>query len=144
MAKQIKVPKRIVGLKVPKQVRKGTVGEFLGSRAGQVIVAAVLVEAGVLLAKLLDPATKSGRGLRHALTQGADALFPAGAGKGAKKIAKQRMTLLSNAFERAIDAFRAAMDGAEQEDLRAAVTDVTPSEDVGKKRRSTSRHLFRH
>ena len=143
MAKQSKVPKRIVGIKVPKQVRKGAVGEFLGSRAGQVIVAAVLVELGVVLANVLDPSTKTGRGLRHALAEGADAVFPAGAGKGAKKLAQQRMDLLSNAFERAIDAFRATMDGAEKEDLRAVVTDVTPSGDAGKKRRS-SRRLFRH
>ena len=143
MAKQSSIPKRIAGIKVPKQVRRGIVGEFLGSRTGRMIVAAVLVELGVVAAKVLDPATPTGRGVRHALKEGASALYPAG--KGAKKMAKQRMTLLSHAFERAIEAFRSAMN-TEREEAQDLVADVidTNSADVEKKGRRASREVLSH
>ncbi len=50
MAKKIKIklPKKVAGMKIPKVVRKGPVGEFLNSGAGQVILAEALVAAAAL------------------------------------------------------------------------------------------------
>jgi hypothetical protein len=50
MAKKmkIKLPKRVAGVKIPKVIRKGPVGEFLNSGAGQVILAETLVAAAAL------------------------------------------------------------------------------------------------
>ena len=35
MAKKLKVPKRVAGVKIPKAVRKGPVGTFLNSTSGR-------------------------------------------------------------------------------------------------------------
>ncbi|MES2625353.1 MAG: hypothetical protein V4628_08745 [Pseudomonadota bacterium] len=50
MAKKVKVklPKRVAGMKIPKVVRKGALGEFLNSGAGQVILAETLVAAAAM------------------------------------------------------------------------------------------------
>jgi hypothetical protein len=40
------LPKRIAGVKVPKVLRKGSLGRFLGSPAGQALIVASLVQAG--------------------------------------------------------------------------------------------------
>ena len=51
MAKKLKLPKRIAGIKIPKTIRKGSVGEFMSSPAGQLVIAEALVAAaGVGLA----------------------------------------------------------------------------------------------
>jgi hypothetical protein len=43
MAKlRIKVPKRVVGVKIPKAVRKGPVMEFVNSKSGRVLIAQAL------------------------------------------------------------------------------------------------------
>lgn len=39
MAKKLKLPKRIAGIKIPKTIRKGPVGEFMSSPAGQLVIA---------------------------------------------------------------------------------------------------------
>jgi hypothetical protein len=52
MAKKLKLPKRIAGIKIPKAIRKGPVGKFINSPAGQLVVAEALVAAaGVFTAK---------------------------------------------------------------------------------------------
>src|SRR5688500_7040363 len=52
MAKKIKIklPKRVAGVKIPKVVRKGPIGEFLNSGAGQVILTETLVAAAAMFA----------------------------------------------------------------------------------------------
>jgi hypothetical protein len=80
MAKKNKwsVPKRVAGVKVPKRLRKGRVGAFLASRAGQALMAQALVAAGAVVGakKVKDsPDARNaladkGRSLKHA---GADA-----------------------------------------------------------------------
>ena len=66
MAKKLKVPKRIAGVKIPKSVRKGPVGTFLNSTAGQVLVAeAVLAAAGAMVLGGADPHSRTGQALRH-------------------------------------------------------------------------------
>jgi hypothetical protein len=39
------LPKRIAGIKLPKRVRKGPKGEFLGSKVGKALVAEALTTA---------------------------------------------------------------------------------------------------
>jgi hypothetical protein len=45
MAKKNKLPKRILGVKVPKAIRRGAVGKVLGSPAGQALLGALAVKA---------------------------------------------------------------------------------------------------
>src|SRR5688500_17587238 len=47
---QIKLPKRVAGIKIPKAVRKGPIVHFLNSGAGQVILAETLVAAAAMFA----------------------------------------------------------------------------------------------
>ena len=48
----VKLPKKIAGVKIPKTVRKGAIAEFLGSKAGQKLVAEVVTAAvGALVVK---------------------------------------------------------------------------------------------
>lgn len=68
MAKQagIKLPKRLAGIKIPKAVRKGPLGQFLNSHAGQVILAeAVVAAAAVFTASKTDDDSPIAEGLRH-------------------------------------------------------------------------------
>jgi hypothetical protein len=46
MAKRIKLPKRIAGVKIPKGIRKGPVIGFLNTPAGQVVLAQALLVIG--------------------------------------------------------------------------------------------------
>ncbi|MDY6984730.1 MAG: hypothetical protein SV422_16715, partial [Pseudomonadota bacterium] len=42
---KIKLPKRVAGVKIPKAIRKGPIGHFLTSGAGQLVIAETLVAA---------------------------------------------------------------------------------------------------
>jgi hypothetical protein len=46
MAKPIKLPKRIAGIKMPKGIRKGAVVKFLNTPPGQVVLAQALLVIG--------------------------------------------------------------------------------------------------
>ena len=52
MAKKVKIklPKKVAGVKIPKVIRKGPIGQFLNSGAGQVILAETLVAATAMFA----------------------------------------------------------------------------------------------
>src|SRR5687768_13667400 len=112
MAKRVKLPKRIAGVKVPKAVRKGPVVDFLSSSGGQVLLAEVLaVIAGAYAVKKTDPDSPVGEFIRNPV-------------KGAKKATRSMRTAngvaasrLSNAFSEAVQAFRRALseDGAAYE-----------------------------
>jgi hypothetical protein len=68
MAKKlkIKVPKRVAGVKIPKSVRKGPVGQFLNSGAGQIVIAEALVAlAGALAVSRSDPNSRIGDVVHH-------------------------------------------------------------------------------
>ena len=68
MAKKAKLPKRILGVKVPKQIRKGPLGQFLASSGGQVVVVEALLAAAAFYgARRIDPDTSVGKTLRHPL-----------------------------------------------------------------------------
>ena len=68
------LPKKIAGVKVPKAVRKGRLGELLASKKGQALVAEAVMAAGAIAgAKKLkdDPQARgavadTGRSLKHA------------------------------------------------------------------------------
>lgn len=79
MAKKSKsfLPKRVAGVKVPKRVRKGRIGEFLASRAGKALIAEAVMAAGAVAGarKIKNsPVARStladtGRSLKHAGTE---------------------------------------------------------------------------
>jgi hypothetical protein len=99
MAKQRanKVPKRIAGVKVPKAIRKGPVGDFLGSSGGQVLLAELLLALGaVYAARRLD---SNGDALR----QSRDRLR---AGRDWSRDASER---IAHAIRAGLHAFRAAL-----------------------------------
>ncbi|MDB5476144.1 MAG: hypothetical protein JWP49_1655 [Phenylobacterium sp.] len=84
MAKKSKnfLPRKIVGVKVPKKVRKGQFGELLASPTGQKLIAQAIVAIGaVASAKKVKDSPKA----RGAIADAADKLRDAGdgAGKGA-------------------------------------------------------------
>ncbi|HVF16542.1 MAG TPA: hypothetical protein VNA21_06505, partial [Steroidobacteraceae bacterium] len=67
MAKRkLKLPKKIAGVKIPKAVRKGPVGQFLNSSAGQLLVAEALIAAGgaFFAAEMMDSGDKKGAARR--------------------------------------------------------------------------------
>lgn len=75
------LPKKIAGVKVPKAVRKGRLGEMIASPAGQAAIAEAVMAAGALAgAKKVKDSPKA----RGALTDMADKLREAGDGAGKK------------------------------------------------------------
>jgi hypothetical protein len=68
MGKKAKLPKRILGMKIPKQIRKGPLGQFLASSGGQVVVVETLLAAAAFYgARRIGPDTSIGETLRHPL-----------------------------------------------------------------------------
>jgi hypothetical protein len=68
MGKRVKLPKRIWGVKIPKQIRKGPLGQFLGSSGGQVVVVeAIMAAAAFYAARRIDPDSSVGDSLRRPL-----------------------------------------------------------------------------
>ena len=120
MAKKAKVPKRIAGVKIPKKIRKGPIGQFLCSRTGQAMMAEALVIAGGALAA--NRATQPGSVTNELLSSSGRQLKRAGravAGKGVD--AQQFMGIaterLAYAGIEAMKAFRRALAGEEPEAL---------------------------
>jgi hypothetical protein len=101
MAKRIKLPKRIAGIKIPKGIRKGPVMKFLNTPPGQVVLAQALLVIGGAFA-----VEKS-----H---DDDGALHPVDALKGARRDIGKRAdfagTKLTRAFAAAAHAFRDAME----------------------------------
>jgi hypothetical protein len=107
----IKLPKRIAGVKVPKAVRKGVLGDFLRSKAGQAMIAeAVMAISTAILAKQqAEPgstARRAGKGAKEA-AQSAKAVVDS-AGEGAASLAP---TTVAFAFAEAGRAFAEALKG---------------------------------
>jgi hypothetical protein len=107
MAKKLKIklPKRVAGVKIPKSVRKGPIGNFLNSSGGQIILAQALVAAaGTFAASKTDPDSATGEVIRHPLRHAREA------GRTAKREGKEQAARLSYALKEASRAFQAAMD----------------------------------
>jgi hypothetical protein len=118
MTKKAKLPKRIAGVKIPKRIRKGPLGQFLCSRAGQAMLAeALLIASGTFAAKRVvetelgadEPSTGSDRdGKRADRAAGVDG----GDGEQLVGFAAER---LARAGAAALRAFRTALsDDAEK------------------------------
>jgi len=101
MAKsKIKVPKQIVGVKIPKSVRKGPVMDFVNSTTGRVLIAQALTAAiGVFAYKHAEPETRER--IRGKVKKGTD---------GARDLMARNTARLSYAFGEAVTAFRTALD----------------------------------
>jgi hypothetical protein len=101
MAKsKIKVPKQIVGVKIPKSVRKGPVMDFVNSTTGRVLIAQALTAAiGVFAYKHAEPETRER--IRGKVKKGTD---------GARELMARNTARLSYAFGEAVTAFRTALD----------------------------------
>lgn len=77
MSKKKLLPKRMAGIKIPKKIRQGAVGDFLTSDQGQKMIAEGLLMVG---AALLGRETASGSAVRKgakAVAEGADRLTDA-------------------------------------------------------------------
>jgi hypothetical protein len=94
MGKAIKVPKKVAGVKIPKSLRKGPVGNFLNSSAGQLLIAEALL---AMVAALAVRRTDSGE-------RGAVAL-----GRRAAELGSQTQQSVRVAGERFAEAFRAGI-----------------------------------
>ena len=135
MAKsRIKVPKRVVGVKIPKAVRKGPVMDFVNSKAGRVLLAQALTAAiGVLAYKQASPETRErvGEKIKDGAGETADAL-------------KRSTARISYAFGEAITAFRTALQtpvaGTEAEPAAEELEDqlLDVKERSGKKKSASS------
>lgn len=131
MAKaKLKLPKRIAGVKIPKTVRKGPVGQFLNSSAGQLLVAEALIAAG---------------GAFVAREAGAQGDKRSGSSASDRTATAQHMlergsARLSFAFGEAVRAFRAALQDGESHatDVPGPKADVIEGE-VAKKKSPLSR-----
>jgi hypothetical protein len=134
MAKKVKIklPKRVAGLKIPKVVRKGPIGEFLNSGAGQVLLAETLVAAAaVFTAAKTGEDSPVAEGLRHPV-DGARRLSHALSDAGSDQSAR-----LSYAFKEAARAFREALQNS-----NAAAWEERPeplAEDAGAKKKPSTR-----
>jgi len=99
-----KLPKRVAGVKIPKIVRKGPLGHFLNSKAGQLVIAETLVAAAAAFTAVkADEGTVAGETVRHPLDTArrvGHALTSAGADESDR---------LAHAFRAAGRAFREAL-----------------------------------
>src|SRR5918997_1091898 len=105
MAKRkLKLPKKIAGVKIPKVVRKGPVGQFLNSSAGQLLVAEALIAAGgaFFAAEMNDSDDKKGTARRLGRSGARSA-------EEAREFIERGSTRLSFAFGEAVRAFRTAL-----------------------------------
>jgi hypothetical protein len=151
MAKKLKIklPKRVAGVKIPKSVRKGPVGQFLNSGAGQIMIAEALVAAaGTLAISRSDADSPIGDAVRHPIDTTRRVGHRA-ANAGADQAAR-----MSYALKEAARAFRDAMQtgatdaGAHEETwqersaaaIQPAVTPGTTSESAAKKKPTSSRN----
>jgi len=134
MAKKLKVPKRIAGVKIPKKIRKGPIGDFLKSSGGQIVLAEALLAVGAFYAaRRFDASTATGEALRHPI----DSLR---AGRDRSRGTAERLT---RAFGAGVQAFRAALteplqDGASEQGQASGADAPEDAEPPRKKRSSRS------
>jgi hypothetical protein len=66
MSKTIKIPRKLAGVKIPKALRKGPVGQFVNSSAGQLLIAeAIAVAIAALAARRTATGERAGAVLAH-------------------------------------------------------------------------------
>lgn len=83
---KIKLPRRIAGVKIPKAIRKGPIGHFLNSGAGQLVIAETLVAAAAAFTAVkTDESGKVADTLKHpvdSMRRASEAVAEVGAGEG--------------------------------------------------------------
>lgn len=117
MAKLAKIPKRIAGIKIPKQIRKGALASLLRTPAGQILMAELLIVVGGAIATAANPDTRSGRALRLAMNEGLQGL------QGGKRGKQNFSRSFGDGLTRGVEAFRNAMRESEND---VEVQDVSP------------------
>jgi hypothetical protein len=123
MARKAKLPKRIAGVKIPKRIRKGPLGQFLCSRTGQAMVAeALVIASGALAAQRVTAAPGSATG--EFLSSSARQLKRAGRAAAAKGSGSDAHEFMGIATERlayagleGLRAFRDALSGEQVDSL---------------------------
>ena len=147
MAKKLKIklPKRVAGVKIPKSVRKGPIGQFLNSGAGQIIIAQALVAAaGAIAVSKTDSDSTVGNLLHHPVDT------TRRMGRNAARASADQAARLSYALREGARAFRVAMEtGPREEGWREPATgsEVEPgvtSEAAPKKKSSRSEPSVPH
>jgi hypothetical protein len=145
MAREIKIPKRIAGIKIPKSIRKGPIADFVNSSGGQVLIAeAVLALGGLYAARRFDANTPTGELLRHPIEGLRTKLAGTGFADGALSSASDRF---GRACRAGLAAFRAELAapgsnaGMTAEPVAADPTAVSPETEaeVPKKKSPRSR-----
>ena len=134
MGRKSKIPKRIGGIKIPKKVRKGPVGQFFRSSAGQLILGqALLIAGGMYAAKKVDRDSPMARAVRHP----GDTVAKAFDGRSPKDISAR----LSYACGEAMKAFFEALQAGQNRDTPTSVSgEREPArEERGKKKSEGSR-----
>lgn len=129
MAKEIKIPKRIAGVKIPKSVRKGPIADFMNSSGGQVLLAEVVLALGAAYAaRRFDANTPTGELLRHPV-DGLRTRLGTRFGDNAISSASDR---LGRACRAALHAFRAELAGstADVETAAEQVEEEPPASEV--------------
>jgi hypothetical protein len=102
----IKLPKKIAGVKIPKTVRRGAIGDFLASKAGQKLVAEAVTAAvaALVVKKQAEPGSatrKTARKAKDKVDEAAERAPAEGVGAGS----------LAFAFSEAGRAFHDALRG---------------------------------
>jgi hypothetical protein len=144
MAKRkLKLPKRIAGVKILKAVRKGPVGQFLNSSAGQVLVAEALIAAtGTLVMKNSNPDSAVRHPVRSLKRLGRSA---SERGDDARLAIERNSARLSFAFGEGVRAFRAALEHEPLPRGEGVLVTETPSEvEPAKKKQSARTEDGRH
>lgn len=128
MAKKLKLPKRIAGIKIPKTIRKGPVRDFMSSPAGQLVIAEALVAAaGVFTVKKADENLDAAQAVKHP-------------GDSAHRIVQSltesdsdRTQRLTFALKEAARAFKAAMESGPPAQGPGAPAKAEPEPNAKKK-----------
>ncbi len=127
MAKKRKgfLPKKIAGVKVPRKVRKGQLGELIASPTGQKIIAQAILAGGALVAG--RKAAKSDTAL--AAAKGAKAKAVTAVGKVQAATPQLDAETLSYAFAEAAKTFAAALRHGTTPEARSFERSWTPLDD---------------
>lgn len=137
MAKKIRIPKRVAGVKIPKAIRKGPIMDFANSSAGQLLLAEALIAAAGLFAAKRINSEDAGEMLRHPF----DSLQRAGHRVGARvndstEAIHRNTARLQFALGEAVRAFRQALADPSEATI-VGEPDVDEA-DAGKKKPRTS------
>jgi hypothetical protein len=132
MSKKVKIPKKLAGVKIPKTLRKGPVGHFVNSPAGQLLIAeAIAVGIAALAARRTATGERAGAVLAH---RAADF------GAQTRESMLDGSHRLAAAIRSGLAAFRQSLDEESGSDaaVDGAPVSRTADEDVSSKKRPAS------